>query len=106
MGNYSPCADIKSADHAIRRRFEALEIGRLTGLFKILRADNGAHADIQLQKIIKACHYCSLLFTVCFSGSSLTMAAPRISTAPVRPNRPSFSPRISADRSTATTGSM
>ena len=32
MGNYSPCADIKSADHAIRRRFEALEIGRLTGL--------------------------------------------------------------------------
>ena len=81
-------------------------IGRLTGLFKILRADNGAHADIQLQKIIKACHYCSLLFTVCFSGSSLTMAAPRISTAPVRPNRPSFSPRISADRSTATTGSI
>ena len=32
MGNYSPCADIKSADHAIRRRFEALEIGRLTDL--------------------------------------------------------------------------
>ena len=32
MGNYSPCADIKSADHAIRRRFEALEISRLTGL--------------------------------------------------------------------------
>ena len=32
MGNYSPCADIKSADHAIRRRFEALDIGRLTGL--------------------------------------------------------------------------
>ena len=32
MGNYSPCADIKSADHAIRRRFEALDIGRITGL--------------------------------------------------------------------------
>ncbi len=32
MGNYSPCADIKSADHAIRRRFEALDIGSLTGL--------------------------------------------------------------------------
>ena len=32
MGNYSPCADIRSADNAIRRRFEALEIGRLTGL--------------------------------------------------------------------------
>ena len=32
MGNYSPCTDIKSADHAIRRSFEALEIGRFTGL--------------------------------------------------------------------------
>ena len=32
MENYSPCADIKSADHAIRRRFEALDIGRITGL--------------------------------------------------------------------------
>ena len=32
MGNYSPCTDIKSANHEIRRRFEALEIGRLTGL--------------------------------------------------------------------------
>ena len=32
MGNYSPCADIRSSDNAIRRRFEALEIGRLTGL--------------------------------------------------------------------------
>lgn len=32
MGNYSPCTDIKSADHAIRRRFEALDIGSLTGL--------------------------------------------------------------------------
>ena len=31
MGNYSPCADIKSADHAIRRRFEALDISRITG---------------------------------------------------------------------------
>ena len=32
MGNYNPCADIRSADNAIRRRFEALDIGRLTGL--------------------------------------------------------------------------
>ena len=28
MENYSPCADIKSASHAIRRRFESLEIGK------------------------------------------------------------------------------
>ena len=32
MENYSPCADIKSASHAIRRRFESLEIGKPSGL--------------------------------------------------------------------------
>ena len=32
MGNYSPCADTRSANNAIRRRFEALDIGRITGL--------------------------------------------------------------------------
>lgn len=31
MENYKPCADIKSACHAIRRKFEALDVGGLTG---------------------------------------------------------------------------
>ena len=32
MGNYNPCADIRAASHAMRRRFDSLDIGKPSGL--------------------------------------------------------------------------
>ena len=32
MGKYNPCADIRAASHAMRRRFDSLDIGKPSGL--------------------------------------------------------------------------
>ena len=32
MGNYNPCVDIRAASHAMRRRFDSLDIGKPSGL--------------------------------------------------------------------------
>ena len=32
MENYNPCADIRAASHAMRRRFDSLDIGKPSGL--------------------------------------------------------------------------